>query len=83
MLINAIGDRRDLSGELKLICCARDVTDPDRRERYGETIHARLDWRPTGDFHVFGFDIERAWWFEYQGDDDGAGERRTLRWPVD
>jgi hypothetical protein len=82
MLINAIGDRHDLNGELKLVCRARDVSDPARRERYGKAIQARLDWRPSGDFHVFAFDIERAWWFKYQGDDDGAGERQTLRWPA-
>ena len=83
MILNAIGDRHDLTGEFKLVCRARDVTAPDQRERYGQTIQARLDWRPTGDFHIFAFDIERAWWFRYTGHDDGEGQRETLRGPPD
>ena len=53
-------DRMDPMGEFKLRCRASDVQDPKKRDRYGDVIYARIDWRPEGQFHLFAFDIESA-----------------------
>jgi hypothetical protein len=53
-----VHDRMDAMGEFKLRCRASDVTEPKKRDRYGEVLFARIDWRPEGEFHLFSFDIE-------------------------
>ncbi len=55
-----VHDRMDAMGEFKLRCRASEVQDPKKRDRYGEVIYARIDWRPEGQFHLFSFDIESA-----------------------
>lgn len=57
---STVHDRMDAMGEFKLRCRAVDVQDPNRRDRYGDVLYARIKWRPEGDFHAFAFDIESA-----------------------
>lgn len=58
---SCIADRWALGEEVKLYGRAVNVQDPARRQRYRETIKARIDWAPDEpDFHLFAIDIESA-----------------------
>ena len=60
-----VHDRMDAMGEFKIRCRAADVEDPKKRDRYGEVLFARIDWRPEGQFHLFSFDIESVTHLHY------------------
>ncbi len=60
-----VHDRMDAMGEFKLRCRAADVQDAGKRDRYGEVLFARINWRPEGSFHLFSFDIESATHLHY------------------
>ena len=60
-----VHDRMDAMGEFKIRCRAADVQDPKKRDRYGEVLFARIDWRPEGQFHLFSFDIESVTHLHY------------------
>jgi hypothetical protein len=70
-----VTDRAGSEGDLKLYGRAVDVTDPGARERYCVVIEEAIDWRPTGDWHLFAVDIVRAGHVVF-GDD----RQRTLTW---
>ena len=58
---NVVPDRHGKEGDFKLYGRAEDVQDPARRERYRETIKARIDWAPDEpNFHCFAVDVESA-----------------------
>ena len=47
-------------GDLKLYGRAVEVTDPDQRRRYEDTLFARIDWKPPEPYHCFAFDLDRV-----------------------
>jgi hypothetical protein len=67
-------DRHDLSGDFKLYGRAVAVEDDERLTAYRRTIKERIDWEPTGPFHLFAVDIDSAGWVTF------AGPRFGLAW---
>jgi hypothetical protein len=61
-VVHSVVSRREGDeGDFKLYARAADVQDPVRRERYRETIKARIDWEPQEhNYHLFAIDIESA-----------------------
>ena len=58
---SVVSSRMGDEGDFKLYARAADVQDPVRRERYRETIKARIDWEPQEhNYHLFAIDIESA-----------------------
>lgn len=53
-------DREATGGDFKLYGRAFDVGDDAMRTAYGDATEARIDWRPTGPFHLFAVDIDSA-----------------------
>jgi hypothetical protein len=67
-------DREAKHGDVKLYGRVVEVTDPDARERYGQTIFAAIGWRPDEPYPLYAVDIEAAGYVSF-------GERRQLlRW---
>jgi len=60
---STVTDRGGTEGDVKIYGCAVDIVDPDERERYGVALHARIGWRPDGDFHLFAVDITEVGFF--------------------
>ncbi len=71
---SATSDREGTEGDFKLYGVAVDIADPELRTHYGDATEARIEWRPTGPFHLFSVDISSAAYIEF-----GAG-RRALLW---
>ena len=61
-------------GDVKLYGTVIDVSDPVVREKYGDMLEARIDWRPTEPFHLFTLDIREAGFISF------GESRRTWRW---
>ena len=53
-------DPNGAEGDFKAYGRAADVTDGALRARYGDVLEARINWRPSEPFHLFGVDIESA-----------------------
>jgi hypothetical protein len=75
-------------GDLKLYGRALPVTDPGRRRAYGDTLYARIQWRPDEPYHLFAFDFDAVGLVRFTGDErevrvwrPGAG-LRTRRLPA-
>ncbi|BCJ32072.1 pyridoxamine 5'-phosphate oxidase family protein [Actinocatenispora sera] len=64
-------------GDVKLDGRAVEVADPDLRERYCQAIEARIAWHPTGDYHLFVLDVERAATVRF---DPADGMMTVRRW---
>jgi hypothetical protein len=47
-------------GDFKLYGRARDQQDDAVLDAYRATIRARIDWEPSGPFHLFAIDVESA-----------------------
>jgi hypothetical protein len=62
-------------GDMKLYGQALEVTDPERKRRYEDAIHARIDWRPSEPYHCFALDIDRAGLVRF-----GDGGRDVWTW---
>jgi hypothetical protein len=60
VLHSCTANRDGTQGDFKLYGRARDQQDPDVRNAYRAAIKARLDWEPTGPFHLFAIDIDSA-----------------------
>ena len=78
LLHTTVHDRMDAMGEFKLRCRAAAVQDAKKRDRYGEVIYARIDWRPEGQFHLFAFDIESVAHLHY-----GNEKKNFTMWTPD
>jgi hypothetical protein len=76
-LSNGQSKRIPKHGDFKAYGRAVEVTDPDKREAYGRTIFAAIDWRPEEPFPLFALDIERAGYISF-----GKGHR-VMRWTAD
>ena len=58
---SVVADQKGTDGDFKLYARAVDVQDPARRERYRETIKARIDWAPDEpNYHLFALEVEAA-----------------------
>jgi hypothetical protein len=67
-------DREAKRGDFKLYGRAASVADAALRERYGQTIHAAIGWRPDEPYPLWSVEIESASYISF-------GERpRLLRW---
>jgi hypothetical protein len=53
-------NREGADGDFKLYGRAGDVRDPVRRQRYGDAVAAKVDWRPKEPYHLFTVDITSA-----------------------
>jgi hypothetical protein len=55
-----VADAAGTEGDLKIYGRAHEVHAADERERYCVALAAALDWRPSGDFHLFRVDVTQA-----------------------
>ncbi len=67
-------DREGRTGDFKLYGRAVDVPDSAVRERYADTLEAKIDWRPQEPYHLFSVDIGSAGFISFGPD------RAALRW---
>jgi hypothetical protein len=67
-------DREAKRGDFKVYGRARDVTDPEVREHYGQTIYAAIGWRPDEPYPLWSVDIESAGYISF------GPKHRLLRW---
>jgi hypothetical protein len=58
---SVVSSREGTEGDFKLYSEAHDVQEPASRQRYRETIKARIDWEPEEpNYHLFALDIDSA-----------------------
>jgi hypothetical protein len=58
---SVVSNREGTEGDFKLYAEAHDVQEPASRQRYRETIKARIDWEPEEpNYHLFALDIDSA-----------------------
>ena len=67
-------DREAKRGDFKVYGRALDVTDPDVREHYGQTIYTAIGWRPEEPYPLWSVDIESAGYISF------GPKARQLRW---
>jgi hypothetical protein len=60
--------------DVKLYGTAIDVPDPATRSRYGDTLDATIDWRPSEPFHLFALDVREAAAMSF------GAQHRAMRW---
>jgi hypothetical protein len=65
---STVTDKGGTEGDVKIYGCAVDIVDPDEREGYAVALHSRIGWRPDGDFHLFGVDIDEVGYFRAVGE---------------
>ncbi|MBV8431410.1 MAG: pyridoxamine 5'-phosphate oxidase family protein [Solirubrobacterales bacterium] len=58
VLHSCTSDRMGTQGDFKLYGRARDQQDESVRDAYRAAIRARIDWEPSGPFHLFAIDVE-------------------------
>ena len=71
---SAVSNRDGAEGDFKLYGRVRDVPDPALRTAYGDTLFAKIDWRPEEPYHLFAVDVEQAGFIAF-GD-----QQRAMRW---
>ena len=84
VLHSCTSDRMGNQGDFKLYGRARSQEDETVRSAYREAIRARIDWEPTGPFHLFAIEVESAGFLVFGESGygmawDPAGG--TRRWP--
>jgi hypothetical protein len=79
LAVHSVPDgRMNPGGDVKLTGRAIDELDPTFRERYRETLRARIDWAPTEPrFHLFTLDVATAAYLTF-----GEGTSYALTWSV-
>ena len=60
VLHSCTSDRHGGEGDFKLYGRAVDQVDEAVRSAYRAAVRARIDWEPTGPFHLFAIDVESA-----------------------
>lgn len=70
-------DREAKRGDFKLYGRAIEITDPDLRAAYADTVFAAIEWRPIDPYPLFAVDIERAAYISF------ADAHRLLRWSAE
>ena len=76
-------DRNGGEGDFKLYGHARDVQEASVRDAYRAALRARIDWEPTGPFHLFAVDVMSAGFLMFGDDRYGLAwdpQRGTRRW---
>jgi hypothetical protein len=71
---SSTADRSGGEGDFKLYGRAIEEPRDDWRVHYGDATKARINWRPSGPFHLFRIDIESAAYVVFTPDAYG------LRW---
>jgi hypothetical protein len=83
---SVVSDREGTEGDFKLYALARDVQGPALRQRYRETIKARIDWEPSEpNFHLFALDVDSAGFVIFGKDRYGLAwdpDRGLRRWEI-
>ena len=83
---SVVSDRQGTEGDFKLYAQARDVQEPGLRQRYRETIKARIDWEPAEpSFHLFALDVDSAGFVIFGKDRYGLAwdpNRGLRRWAI-
>jgi hypothetical protein len=83
---SVVSDREGTEGDFKLYAQAREIREPAARQRYRETIKARIDWEPEEPrFHVFALDIDSAGFVIFGKERYGLAwdpERGLRRWEI-
>jgi Pyridoxamine 5'-phosphate oxidase len=75
---SVVSDKAGTEGDVKVYGRALPVEDPLRRERYCAALHARIGWRPEGDFHLFSIEVTEVGYFVVSG-----GEHRSRTWSAE
>ena len=65
---STVSDKQGTEGEFKAYGVARDVPEPDRRTRYGDTLEQQIDWRPSEPYHLFALDITSVGYCRFTGE---------------
>jgi hypothetical protein len=83
---SVVSDREGTEGDFKLYAQAREIQEPATRQRYRETIKARIDWEPEEPkFHLFALDIDSAGFVIFGKERYGLAwnpERGLRRWEI-
>ncbi len=85
VLHSCTSDRRGTEGDFKLYGRGRQVVDEGIRRDYRAAIRARIDWEPTGPFHLFAVAVQAAAFVVFGDDaftlvwDPEGGTRRSPR----
>ena len=85
VLHSCTSDRNGAEGDFKLYARARPVEDQPRVDAYRAAIRARIDWEPTGSFHLFAMDVDSAGFLSFGEEryglawDPGRGTRRWVQ----
>jgi len=83
VLHSCTSDRNGTEGDFKLYGRARPVEDEPRIASYLAAIKARIDWEPSGAFHLFAIDVESAGFLVFGQERYGLAwdpQRGTRRW---
>lgn len=83
VLHSCTSSRMGTEGDFKLYGRARDIQEEHTREAYRAAVRARIDWEPTGDFHLFAIEVESAGFVVFGQDRYGMAwdpDRGTRRW---
>jgi hypothetical protein len=72
---STVSDKQGSEGEFKAYGLARNVPEPERRERYCDVLEKEIDWRPTEPFHVFSLDVTEVGYCRF-----GDGIQVIRRW---
>jgi len=83
VLHSCTSDRNGTEGDFKLYGRAREVDDASGRDAYRAAVRARIDWEPTGSFHLFAIEVESAGFLIFGGERFGLAwdpDRGTRRW---
>jgi Pyridoxamine 5'-phosphate oxidase len=84
LLHSCTSDRMGTEGDFKLYGRAREQGEEPVRDAYRAAIRARIDWEPTGPFHLFAIEIESAGYLVFGERGYGMAwdpKRGTRRWP--
>lgn len=60
VLHSCTADRNGTEGDFKLYARGRDEHDPETHRAYRAAVRARIDWEPSGAFHLFAVEVESA-----------------------
>jgi hypothetical protein len=65
---STVSDKAGTEGEFKAYGVARDVPEPERRERYCDVLEEAAGWRPSEPFHIFTLDITSVGYCRFTGE---------------
>jgi hypothetical protein len=88
LIHNTIANKDGTDGEIKLRGRALDVSDLTKRERYGEELFKKINWRPSEPYHLFAIDIESVAFVKSTAEGqefkmwraDGRNQSRVRKW---